>query len=113
MGQDASVPNGQFFILIPFYLQLQTLTAFLLESDVIGMSMVVMAVTMMMVSLSSHINDSCRHSQNRRILVLNELSKILSNKPEEQNKPNDNKDLHFPLSSFLQRGPHCEVRPPL
>ena len=91
MGQDASVPNGQFFILIPFYLQLQTLTAFLLESDVIGMSMVVMAVTMMMVSLSSHINDSCRHSQNRRILIFDELVDILCNNIKEQYKPDHNK----------------------
>lgn len=71
----------------------------------------VVSITMMGMRLSSRIHDGGRHSQNRKILILNELRDSFPNDPEEQHKPDNNENPHF-LFLFLQRGPHYEVRPP-
>lgn len=57
---------------------------------------VMMVITRMMVmGLSSHINDDSRYSQDRRIFVLDKLTDILCDDEEEQDKPDNNKYLHF------------------
>ena len=56
--------------------------------------MVVMTVAVMMVCLSSHINDSCRTCQHWRILILNELGDAFTDDPEEQNEPDDYEYFH-------------------
>jgi hypothetical protein len=61
----------------------------------VRMSMVVMAVAVMMVCLSSHINDSCRICQHWRILILNELCDAFTDDPKEQNEPDDYEYFHF------------------
>ena len=101
MGQNTPVTYGQFIILIPLYLQLQTLAVFLLESNVVRMSMVVVSVAMMVMRLSSHINDGCRPRQHRRILIFYELCDAFTDDPEEQNEPDDYKYLHS-LFPFLK-----------
>ena len=70
-----------------------------------------MAVIMvMMVSLSSHINDGRRHRQHRRILILNKLSNTLDD--EVKNRANQiiTKICIFYSPIFAKRAPQ-NVRP--
>ena len=58
----------------------------------------VVTVAMMVVCLSSLVNDCSRYSQHRGVLVFNELTDVFRNDKEKENKPNDNEYLHFPIS---------------
>ena len=89
MGQHTFVTNGQFPILIPFDSKLDSLTVFNFKGDMVGMTMMMVAVTVMMVGLSSHIYDRCGYRQHRRIFILNELTDILRDDIEEHYEPND------------------------
>ena len=72
--------------------------------------MMVSMIMMMVVGLSSHINDGRRYRQHRRILILNELSNTLDDEIKKQGKPNNHEDLHFLLSHFCKEGPtKCEA----
>ena len=58
----------------------------------------VVTVAMMVVCLSSLVNDCSRYSQHRGVLVFNELTDVFRNDKEKEYKPNDNEYLHFPFS---------------
>jgi hypothetical protein len=52
---------------------------------------VMMPIAMMMVGLSSHIHNGCRHSQHGRIFILDPLRYSLADDIKEQNEPQNNK----------------------
>ena len=87
MCEHTLVTNGQFPILIPFDSKLDSLTVFNFKGDMVGMTVMMVAIAVMVVGLSSHIYNRCRHCQHRRILIFNELTDILCNNPEEQDNP--------------------------
>ena len=98
MCQHTFVTNGQFPVFIPLHPQLDQLALLGLEGDVVGMGMVMVAARMVMVGLSSHINDGRRPCQHRRILILNELTDVLRDDIEEHYEPNDQEYLHSLIS---------------
>ena len=92
MRQHTAVTNSKLIILVPLNTKLQPLSLRSLEGNVIGMGMMVVTVSVMMVCLSSHIYNGGGYREHRRILILDELSDILCNDIEKQDKPNNNEN---------------------
>ena len=61
------------------------------------------SVAVMVVGLSSHIHNGGRDRQNGRVLVFNELGDPLADDIEEQDKPDDDEQLHIFLLSMAGR----------
>ena len=87
MRQHTSVTDLHLILLRPPHAKLKELTVLGLECNVVGMRMVVL----MVMRSSSLIYDHRRYRQHRRILVLDELSDVLYNDVEKEDKPNHNK----------------------
>ena len=87
MRQHTSVTDLHLILLRPPHAKLKELTVLGLECNMVGMRMVVL----MVMRSSSLIYDHRRYRQHRRILVLDELSDVLYNDVEKEDKPNHNK----------------------
>lgn len=63
MGQHTFITDCHLAIRISLDFQLDPITGFYLKSDVAGMTVVMVTVTMVMMGLSPHIHNGSRYSQ--------------------------------------------------